>query len=106
MPGQTKAQKTEGIGRAMDPVCEDAYFYDLGHAVGKFASRERFEESSINEDIFRLPEGANQILPMRCIDGGLAANTRVNHSEQSGRDLYETASAHTTLSVSKIMHSL
>lgn len=39
------------------------------------------------------------------IDGSLAARTRVNHGEQSGQDLYETAPAHTALSTLEIEHS-
>lgn len=92
-------------GRAVNRKEGDAYFYNLGHAIGKLASRERLQESSINEDVFRLPEGANQILPMGRVDGSLAANARVNHGEQSGRDLYETASAHTALITLEITHS-
>ena len=67
---------------------------NFGHAIGKFPRREGLKEGRVNEDVFRLPEGADEVLSVGSVDGGLASDGGVNHGQKSGRDLHEADTAH------------
>ena len=70
------------------------YLDDLGHAIGELAGRKGFEESRVDEDVLGLPEGANQVLAMRSVDGRLATDARVDHSEECRRNLDKSDATH------------
>jgi hypothetical protein len=84
----------------MEENKKQRYLDDFGHAIREFARGERLEECGVDEDVFRLPERADEILTMRRVDRGLAAHARVNHGEESRRDLHETHAAHAVVCVS------
>ena len=62
-------------GEEMRPV-DQAVFDDFGIAGGEFARRQGGEAVGVGEHERRLMEGADQILAMRRIDAGLAADAR------------------------------
>ncbi len=70
------------------------YLDNLGHSVGTLARRQSFAPRSIDEDEFRLPEGADEILSVRGVDGSLSSNTRVYHCKQGSWYLAETDATH------------
>lgn len=74
---------------------ECMYLDDLGHTVREFAGRKRFQECSVDENVFWLPEGANEILAVRSVDSCLPAYARVDHGKQCCRNLTETYASHT-----------
>ena len=47
------------------------------------------EESSISEDVFGLPEGADKIFVAGCVDRGFASDIGINYREQGGWYLNE-----------------
>ncbi|KAL2144674.1 hypothetical protein VTI28DRAFT_8702 [Corynascus sepedonium] len=71
--------------------CGFDYF---GHAVDELTNRESLEEGEVDIDALGLPEGADQVLAHGHVDGRLAANGRVNHSEKRRGDLNEADTAH------------
>jgi hypothetical protein len=75
-------------------VKKDSHLHYLRHAIREFAGGEGFEECSVYEDVLWLPECADEILPVGSVDRRLSAHTRVNHGQESGRDLHETHTAH------------
>lgn len=70
------------------------YLDDLGHAIREFARGEGLEEGGVDEDVLGLPERADEVLSVRRVDRGLAPHARVDHCEESRRDLHETHAAH------------
>ncbi|MCY1507599.1 hypothetical protein D9M68_418800 [compost metagenome] len=68
---------------------------DLGIAGAKLAWTQRVEHVGIGEHQIRLMEDADQVLAVRGIDAGLAADGGIDLCQERGRDLDETrATAH------------
>jgi hypothetical protein len=70
------------------------YLDDLGHAIAELARWERLEERGVDEDVLRLPEGADEVLARWSVDRRLAADGGVDHREEGSRDLHEADAAH------------
>ena len=58
-----------------------------GHAGGKFPGRQGLEAVGIDDHMLGLIEGTHHVLAEGMVDGGLAADGRVNLGEQRGRHL-------------------
>jgi hypothetical protein len=71
-----------------------AHLDDLGHAIRELAGGKRLEEGRVDEDILRLPKGADKVLAGRCVNRRFAADTRVNHCEERRWDLHKAHAAH------------
>ena len=65
----------------------------LGAALHERASGERLKRRDILDDEARLVERADEVLAFAMIDGRLAADRGVDHSEQRGRHLHERHAA-------------
>ena len=74
-------------------VADEAVFDDFGIAGAKFARRQRLQDVDVGEHQRRLMEGADQILAMRRIDSGLAADGGVDLRQQGRRNLHEARAA-------------
>ena len=74
-------------------VAEHAVFGDLGIAGAELARRQRVEHGGVGDDQHRLVEGAEQILALRRIDAGLAADGGIDLRQQRGRHLHEIDAA-------------
>lgn len=70
------------------------YLDDLCHSVGEFALRQGLQKGSIDENVFRLPECADEVFAVRRVYGGLSADARVYHCEQGRWNLAKLDSAH------------
>src|SRR6185437_15404823 len=64
-------------------VADEAVFHHLGIAGEKLAPRQGCQRVDIGDDAHRLVEGADEILPMRAVDRGLAADRAVDLREES-----------------------
>jgi hypothetical protein len=73
---------------------EEGHLYDFSHTVTEFALGKGLEESSVDEYVFGLPEGADEILACRSIDGGFTANGRIDHCKEGSRNLDEAHATH------------
>ena len=60
---------------------------DLRHALGKDLGRQRVECLAVTEHKIGLREGSDQVLTLRQVDRGLAADRGIHHREQRGRNL-------------------
>ena len=69
-------------------VAEQAVFGDLGIAGAEFARRQRIEQRGVGDHQHRLVEGADQVLAMRGIDRGLAADRGIDLRQQRRRHLH------------------
>ena len=74
-------------------VAEHAVFGDFGIAGAKLARRQRIEHRGIGDHQNRLVKRAEQILALRRIDSGLAADRRIDLRQQRGRHLHEIDAA-------------
>ena len=59
-------------------IAQHAIFGDFGIAGAELARRERVEHRGVRDHQHRLVKGAKQILALRRIDPGLAADRRVD----------------------------
>ena len=76
-------------------VAEQPVFGDLGVAGAEVALGQRVEQRGVGDDQHRLVEGADQVLAVRRVDAGLAADRRVDLRQQRRRHLHEIdAAAH------------
>src|SRR5262245_22938938 len=88
----------DGLGIRFQPnekwsIADEPVFRHFGIAGGEFALGERVEKGDVNQDRARLMKGANEILAMRRIDSGLAANGRFHLRQEGRRNLDEIDSA-------------
>lgn len=67
---------------------------DFCHAILEFPRRQRLEQGGVDEDVLWLMEGADEVLAERHVDGRLATDSRVDHSEQGRRYLDVAHSSH------------
>ena len=74
-------------------VAEHAVFRHFGIAGAELARRQRIEHGGVGDDQDRLMEGAEQILALRRIDPGLAADGGIDLRQQRGRHLHEIDAA-------------
>ena len=74
-------------------VAEHAVFGDLGVAGAELARRQRVEHGGIGHHQYRLVKRAEQILAVRRIDPGLAADRGIDLRQQRGRHLHEIDAA-------------
>jgi len=63
-------------------IVDQPVFDDLGVTRAEFALRQRVERRRIGEHQLRLVEGADEILAMRRIDAGLAADGGIDLRQQ------------------------
>ena len=70
-------------------IAKQSVFRDLGIAGAKLALRQRVEQRGIGEHQHRLMERADEILAVRRVDAGLAADRGVDLRQQRGRHLHE-----------------
>ncbi len=83
-----RLQPDEELGVAEQPV-----FGDLGIAGAELAQRQRVEQRGVGDHQDRLVEGADQVLALRRVDAGLAADRGIDLGEQRGRHLHEIEAA-------------
>ena len=74
-------------------VAEHAIFGDLGIAGAELARRQRVEHRGIGDHQDRLVKRAEQVLALRRIDPGLAADRGIDLRQQRGRHLHEIDAA-------------
>ena len=74
-------------------VAEHAVFGDFGIAGAELARRQRVEHRGVGDDQHRLMERAEQILALRRVDAGLAADGGIDLRQQRGRHLHEIDAA-------------
>ncbi len=74
-------------------VAEHAIFGDFRIAGAELARRQRIEHRSIGDHQNRLMKRAEQVLALRRIDAGLAADRRIHLRQQRGRHLHEIHAA-------------
>ena len=74
-------------------IAEQPVFGDLGIAGAEFALRQRVEQRGVGDHQDRLMEGADQVLAVRRIDAGLAADRGIDLRQQRGRHLHEVEAA-------------
>ncbi|KAI3485871.1 hypothetical protein L1887_50669 [Cichorium endivia] len=78
----------------VDGVPDGGCLDHLSHAVAELSGREGLEPGSVDEDVVRLVEAADEVLAERVVDGGLAADGRVDHGEEGGGDLDKLETTH------------
>ena len=69
-------------------VSEQAIFGDLGITGAELARGERVEQRGVGDHQDRLVEGADEILAMARVDGGLAADRGIDLRQERGRHLH------------------
>ena len=74
-------------------VAEHAIFGDFGVAGAELARRQRVEHRGIGDHQHRLMERAEQVLALRRVDAGLAADGGIDLRQQRGRHLHEIDAA-------------
>ena len=74
-------------------VAEHAVFCHFGIAGAELARRQRVEHGGVGDHQNRLVECAEQILALRRIDPGLAADGGIHLRQQRGRHLHEIDAA-------------
>ena len=74
-------------------VVDQAIFDHFGIAGGELARRERIERREVRQHQLGLVEGADQVLAVRRIDAGLAADRAIDLRQQRGRHLHEIHAA-------------
>ena len=74
-------------------VAEHAVFGDFGIAGAELARRQRVEHRGVGDHQQRLVKRAEQILALRRIDAGLAADRGIDLRQQRGRHLHEIDAA-------------
>ena len=74
-------------------VADEPVFGDLGVARPQLAQRQGREHVGIGDDERRLVERADQVLALRRVDAGLAADRAVDLGEQGRRHLHEADAA-------------
>ena len=74
-------------------IAEHAIFGDFGIAGAELARRQRVEHRGVGDHQHRLVKRAEQILALRRIDPGLAADGRIDLRQQRGRHLHEIDAA-------------
>lgn len=73
---------------------EESHLNDLSHAIDNLSPRQSLKELQINVDALGLPEGADEVLSSRRVNGRLSTNGRVDHGQQSSGDLNEAHPSH------------
>ena len=66
----------------------------LGQAVDKMAAGQRGEGVGVHHHQFGLPEGAHHVLGVPEVDGGLAADGRIDHGQGGGGAVDEVDAPH------------
>ena len=74
-------------------IAEKAVFRDFGIACREFAAGQRVEKGDVGKDGARLVERADEILAVRRIDAGLAADRGIDLGQQRRRNLDEVDAA-------------
>jgi hypothetical protein len=74
-------------------VAEHSIFSYLGIAGAELPRRQRIEHRGVGDDEHGLMEGAEQVLALRRIDPGLAADGGIDLGQQRGRHLDEIDAA-------------
>ena len=91
--GQHRATHVEcRFGRRLDDledalVADEPALDDLREAGGDVARRQCLDGLEVSDDGERLVEGAHEILALRDVDAGLAADRGVDHGEHRRRRL-------------------
>ena len=70
-------------------VAEHAIFRDFGISGAELARRQRVERRRIGDHQHRLMKRAEQVLALRRVDAGLAADRRIHLRQKRGRHLHE-----------------
>lgn len=60
---------------------EESHLNDLSHAIDNLSPRQSLKELQINVDALGLPEGADEVLSSRRVNGRLSTNGRVDHGQ-------------------------
>lgn len=87
--GTARGDLIEQRGIADDPILDD-----LGDTRAQFAIIEGGEGGRVDDDQGRLVESTDEILALREVDGGLAADGTVHHGEERRGDLRVGHAAH------------
>ena len=74
-------------------IADEAVFHHLGIAGEQLAPRQGGERVQIGQHEARLMEAADEVLALRRVDSGLAADGAVHLGQQGGRDLDEVDAA-------------
>ena len=74
-------------------VQDHAVLHDLGQTRAVLPVVERPKRLRVHQNPFRLPEGADEVFPLRNIDAGFAADRTVHLGQQRGGDLNERQAA-------------
>ena len=74
-------------------IAEHAIFGDFGVAGAELARRQRIEHGGIGNHQNRLMKRAEQVLALRRVDAGLAADRRIHLRQKRGRHLHEIDAA-------------
>ena len=75
------------------PVVDEAVLDHLRVAGAKLALAQRVETAGIGEDKGRLVERPDEVLAVRRVDAGLAADARIHLRKKSGGNLHEADAA-------------
>src|SRR3546814_17772508 len=79
--GTVRLQPVEEAG-----VADQAVFHHLGIAVQYLAARQGGENGNIRKHQPRLMEGADQVLALRCVDAGIAADRAFDLGQQRSEE--------------------
>ncbi len=74
-------------------IAEHAIFGDFGVAGAELARRQRVQHRRIGDHQHRLMKRAEQVLALRRVDAGLAADRGIHLRQQRGRHLHEIDAA-------------
>ena len=74
-------------------IADQPVFHHLGIAGQHLAPRQGVERRGVGQHQARLVEGADQVLAVRRVDAGLAADRGIDLGQQGGRDLDEVDAA-------------
>ena len=77
------------------------YLTDLGIAGAKFARAQRVERADVGQHQRGLMKGADEVLAMRRIDRGLAADRGIDLREQESSESARSAAPRRTLAAAK-----
>ncbi len=92
-------EQVEGEGRLLKlgkqlGICDEGVLDHLGASVGELLVGKGAQETSVCNDVERLPEGAREFLAGEKVDGGFAAHGGVDHRQQGSGHLDVADASH------------
>ena len=88
LTGRVRGRLGSGLDVVEDAgVAHEPHLDDLGHAGKEVVARQRVEGVDVAEHPTRAPEGAHQVLAGSRVDPRLAADGRIDHSQERRGDL-------------------